>query len=108
LHVADDDRRLYLNVAIDGAPAADLFVVSAADAQSMLQAYVTRAGSAALPRAPLLEAQVTATAPLQLSLDVPRGDYFLVFDHSPGVGRVAPTPGQQAARLDYLAQLGER
>jgi hypothetical protein len=108
LHVADADRRLFLNVALDGAPAADLFVVAAADAQLMLQAYVNRAGSAPLPRAPLLEAQVDARTPLQLALDVPPGDYFLVFDHSPSVGRVAPAPGQQAARLDYLVQLGER
>jgi len=108
LHVADADRRLFLNVALDGAPAAELFVVSAADAQTMLQAYVTRAGSAPLPHAPLLEAQLAARTPLQLSLDVPPGDYFIVFDHSPSVGRVAPTPGQQAARLDYLVQLGER
>lgn len=108
LHVADADRRLFLNVALDGAPAADLFVVSAADAQTMLQAYVTRAGSTPLPHAPMLEAQVAAQTPLQLSLDVPPGDYFLVFDHSAGVGRAAPAPGQQAARLDYLAQLGER
>jgi hypothetical protein len=108
LHVTDADRRLFLNVALDGAPAAELFVISAADAQTMLQAYVTRAGSAPLPRAPLLEAQLAARTPLQLSLDVPPGDYFLVFDHSPDVGRVMPAPGQQAARLDYLAQLGER
>ena len=108
LHVVDADRRLFLNVALDGAPAADLFVIPAADAQTMLQAYVTRAGSAPLPHAPLLEARVTAQAPLQLALDVPAGDYFLVFDHSAGVGRAAPGPGQQAARLEYLAQLGER
>lgn len=108
LHVGDADRRLFLNVALDGAPAAELFVIPATDAQTMLQAYVTRAGSAPLPRAPLLEAQVVARTPLQLALDVPRGDYFIVFDHSAGVGRVAPGPGQQAARIDYLAQLGER
>lgn len=108
VHVGEAGQRLFLNVALDGAPAADLFVITAADAMTMLQAYVTRATSATLPRAPLLEATVESRAPLQLQLDLPPGDYFLVFDHSPNVGRAAPAPGQQAARLDYLAQLGER
>ena len=108
VHVTDTEQRLFLNVALDGAPVADLFVVAAVDAQSMLHSYVSRAGSAPLARGPLLEAQVEARAPLQLQLDLPPGDYFLLFDHSSSVGRSAPGPGQQAARLDYLAQLGER
>ena len=108
VHVAEGDRRLFLNVALDGATSADLVVVSAADARTMLQAYVTRSGSAPLPHAPLLEAAIDSRAPLQLQLDIPAGDYFLLFDHSPNVGRSTPGPGQQAARLDYLVQLGER
>jgi len=108
VHVGEAGRRLFLNVALDGAPMADLFVVAAADAQAMLQAYVTQAGGAVLPRAPLLEGQVQARQPLELQLDVPPGDYFLVFDYSASAGRAAPASGPQAAKLDYLAQLGER
>jgi hypothetical protein len=108
VHVGSAGRRLFLNVTLDGAPAADLFLVAAADAQAMLQAYVTRAGGALLPRAPLLEAQVQARQLLQLQLDIPPGEYFLIFDYSTSAGRSAPASGPQAAKLDYLAQLGER
>ena len=106
IFIAEADRRLFLNLALDGAPAADVLVVPELDGQNMVRAYVTRAGGAALPRAPLLEATVLAGQPLQLQLDVPPGNYFLLFDYSASVGRSAP--GQQAAKLDYLAQVGER
>lgn len=108
IHVADDDRRLSLTLALDGVPAADVFVVPEADGRNMLQAYVTRAGGVPLPRAPLLDSDVRTSAELRLALDVPPGDYFLVLDHSASAGRSPPVAGQQAAKLDYLVQLGER
>jgi hypothetical protein len=108
IFVADGDRRLFLSLSLDGAPAADVFVVPEADGQLMLQAYVTRAGPAPLPRAPLLDAALQAHAPLSLSLDIPPGNYFLVLDHSTAAGRSPPAAGQQAAKIDYLLQLGDR
>ena len=108
IHVADSGRRLHLNLALDGALAADVFVVPEADARSMLQAYVTQPGGVALPRPPVLEAMVEPKQPLQLQLDIPPGNYFLLFDYSGSAGRSAPGAGQQAAKIDYLIQLGER
>ena len=106
--VSEDDGRLTLNLALDGAPVADVFVVADADARTMREAYVTRAGGAPLVRAPLLEAELRANQPLELALDVPPGNYGLVLDHSSAAGRSPPAAGQQAAKIDYLLQLGER
>jgi hypothetical protein len=80
----------------------------APDAQNMLQAYVTRSGGERLTRAPLLDSDLRAGADLTLAVDVAPGDYFLVLDHSASAGRSPPAAGQQAAKVDYLVQLGER
>jgi hypothetical protein len=108
LFVAESDERLTLTLALDGAPSVDVFVVSASDGQAMIQAYVTRAGGAPLVRSPLLDAELRSSEPLTLGVDIPSGSYFLLFDHSPSAGRSSPAAGQQAAKIDYLAQLGDR
>jgi hypothetical protein len=74
----------------------------------MTQAYVTQRGGARLPRAPLLEAELNAGQPLELQLNLPRGNYYLVFDHTPNMGRTNPGLVEQAAKIDYLVQLGDR
>ena len=108
LFVPDSDGRLFLNLALDGAPFVDVFVVPELDGQTLTRAYVTQSGGARLPRAPLLEAQLLKGQPLQLRIDVPPGNYFLVFDHSANMGRSTPVLGEQAAKIDYLVQVGER
>ena len=79
-----------------------------ADARAMFETYVTRAGAVPLPRAPLLDAELRANQPLQLSLDIPPGNFELILDHSTHAGRSPPAAGQQAATIDYLLQLGDR
>jgi hypothetical protein len=74
----------------------------------MREAYVTRTGGAPLAHAPLLDAELRANQPLTLALDIPPGNYCLVLDHSANAGRSPPAAGQQAAKIDYLLQLGER
>jgi len=108
IFVPDGDRRLFLQLSLDGAASADVFVVPADDGKAMLGAYVTRPGPAPLVRAPLLEVSLLAAQPQSLSLDIPAGNYFLVIDHSSAAGRSSPAAGPQAAKLDYLLQLGER
>lgn len=106
--VGGEGARLTLNLALDGAPAIDVFVLPEADARGMREAYVTRAGGVPLLRAPAFDAQLLANQPLELGLDLPRGDYCLLLDHSANAGRSPPAAGQQAAKVDYLLQLGER
>lgn len=106
--VTENDGRLSLNLALDGTHGADVFVVPEADARAMREAYVTRGGGAPLPRAPLLDVELRANQPLTLGVDVPQGSYTLVLDHSADAGRTPPAAGPQAAKIDYLLQLGER
>lgn len=106
--VTDDDARLTLTLALDGAPGADVFALPESDARAMREAYVTRAGGAPLSRAPLLDTELRANQPLTLALDIPPGNYCLILDHSANAGRSPPAAGQQAAKIDYLLQLGER
>ncbi len=108
IYVPDKDQRLSLNLSLDGAPAVDVFVVTESDGQTLVQAYVTQRGGARLQRAPLLEAELRAGEPLKLAVNLTPGSYYLIFDHSPNMGRSTPVPGQQAAKIDYLLQLGER
>jgi hypothetical protein len=108
VHIDEDDKRLSLTLALDGASAVDVFVVPDIDGQTMLQAYVTQRGAARLPRAPLLDSELRGSAPSTLDLNLPKGSYFLLFDYSSVVGRSNPAPGQQAARVDYLVQVGDR
>ena len=109
--VTDDDQALYLTLSLDGAPAADVFVVPEGnrrpDDRSLRQAE--RSGAAPGPPA---AGRAAARGPaLHRYLALPKGLYYLVIDHSPDVGRTAP-PVQQgddrAAKIDYLVQLGER
>lgn len=106
--VPDSDRRLFLTLSLDGAPAVDVLVVSESEGQRLTRAYVTQRGGARLSSAPLIDAELRADSPLQVAINVPPGNYYLVLDHSPEMGRFPPSAGGQAAKIDYLIQLGER
>ena len=56
----------------------------------------------------MAEAELRAGQPLHLEFNVPPGNYYLLLDHSAGLGRSYPPSGDQAAKIDYLAQLGEQ
>jgi hypothetical protein len=84
----------------------DVLVVPEADGLALLQGYVHRAGPTRLLSAPLADAELRAGQPLRLEFSVQPGNYYLVLDHSTGIGRSTPPPGDQAAKIDYLVQLG--
>jgi hypothetical protein len=108
VYVPGDGQRLSLHLSLDGAPAVDVFVVPEHEGQALTQAYVTQRGGTHLLRPPLLEAELRAGQPLDLEVNAPRGSYYLIFDHSQSMGRTNPALGQQAAKIDYLVQVGER
>jgi hypothetical protein len=68
---------------------------------------VTQPGPRRLSGPPVAEAELHPGQPLFIEFSVPPGNYYLLLDHSAGVGRSNPPPGDQAAKIDYLAQLGE-
>jgi hypothetical protein len=53
------------------------------------------------------DAELRAGQPLHLELSVQPGNYYLLLDHSAAVGRSQPPPSDQAAKIDYLVQLGD-
>jgi hypothetical protein len=105
--VPDSDQALYFTMSLDGAPAADVFAVPRPVAQQMIEQYVRAQGPAPIFAPPLLDEQLTAGNLWRRYLQVPKGLYYLVIDHSAGIGRSMPSAQAGAAKLDYLVQLGE-
>ena len=107
LHVPGRDQKLSLNLSLDGVAAVDVLIVPETAGLALLRGYVNQAGPARLLAAPLADAELRAGQPLRVELNVQPGDYYLVLDHSAGIGRTNPPPGDQAAKIDYLVQLSQ-
>jgi hypothetical protein len=107
LYVPERGQKLSLELSLDGTAAIDVLLVSESDARALLQGYVNQAGPARLRAAPVADAELRAGQPLHLELSVQPGNYYLLLDHSAAVGRSQPPPGDQAAKIDYLVQLGD-
>jgi hypothetical protein len=108
LHVGDSGGRLTLHLNLDGARAVDLLVLRDADARAWLETYISKPGAARPPAAPVFEGQIRSSEPLRMDLQLPRGDYALLFDHSGEVGPSSPPESEPPARIDYLVQLEDR
>jgi hypothetical protein len=107
LYVPERGHKLSLNLSLDGVAAVDVLIVGEADGAGMLRGYVNQAGPARLLNPPIADAELRAGQPLRLEFNVQPGNYYLVLDHSAGMGRSTPPPGDQAAKIDYLVQLGD-
>jgi len=107
LYVPERGRKLSLNLSLDGVAAVDVAIVPEAQALELLRGYVHQAGPARLLAAPVADAELRAGQPLRLEFNVQPGNYYLVLDHSTGIGRSSPPPGDQAAKIDYLVQLSQ-
>ncbi|MEY2932355.1 MAG: hypothetical protein RL033_3104 [Pseudomonadota bacterium] len=107
LYVPDSGRKLSLHLSLDGVAAVDVLLLPEAQALALLRGYVNQAGPARLTAAPVVDAELHAGQPLQLEFKVQPGNYYLLLDHSALVGRSTPPAGDQAAKIDYLVQLGE-
>ena len=108
--MTDDDQALYLTMTLDGAAAADVFVVPKYMGDQMIEGYVKNAGPAAIPAPPRMDEQLVAGHPFQRFVPLPKGLYYLVLDHSAPVGRTHPPQAvgdDRAAKIDYVVQVGE-
>lgn len=108
LHVPGSGGRLTLHLNLDGARAVDLLVLRDTDARAWLNTYINKPGAVRLATAPVFEGQVLSNQPLRMDLQLPQGDYALLFDHSADVGRSNPPESEPPARIDYLVQLESR
>jgi hypothetical protein len=108
--VPDDDQALYLTLKVDGAPAIDVFLIPRDVGQSLLSQYTKTAGPAHLAHAPLLDESVPSGQHWKRYVAVEPGPYYLLLDHSEGLGRAVPPQiagDDRAARIDYVVQLGD-
>ena len=110
--VTDSNQALYLTVAVDGAPNADLLVVEKSTGDTLLESYLHAAGGASLPGAALLDDTGTQKGGLwQRFVNVEPGRYYLVIDNSAKLGKTAPDTSAKddaAAKVDYLVLVGAR
>jgi len=110
--VTDSNQALYLTVAVDGAPNADVLVVQKAVGDTMLDSYLHSAGGASLSSPALLDDTGTQGSGLwQRFVNVDPGRYYLVIDNSAKLGKSAPDTSAKddaAAKVDYLVLVGDR
>jgi len=110
--VTDSNQALYLTVAVDGAPNADLLVVDKLTGDKLLDAYLHTAGGASLPSPALLDDTASQKGGLwQRFVNVEPGRYYLVIDNSQKLGKTAPDTSAKddaAAKVDYLVLVGDR
>jgi hypothetical protein len=95
---------------LEGAPALDVFIVPEPAGNQMLSGFTTRAGAAPLMFAPALDDVLQTGTLFKRSIRLPKGNYYLMLDNTPQVGRSMPPQvalDDRAAKVDYLVQLGD-
>src|SRR4051812_31442997 len=110
--VTDSNQALYLTVAVDGAPNADVLVVQKSVGDTLLDGYLHHAGGASLSSPALLDDTGSQGSGLwQRFVNVDPGRYYLVIDNSAKLGKTAPDTSAKddaAAKVDYLVLVGDR
>lgn len=98
-------KELTLTAALDGTDVIDVLVIPA-EGGAAIREYVSQPGARAPKVKPNFSAQLSQAAPLKADLELPPGDYYVVFDHSDQAGVTTPAPPALPARVDYLLQVG--
>jgi hypothetical protein len=110
--VKDSNQALYLTIAVDGVPNADVLVVAKPVGDTMLDQYLHAAGGASLTTPALLDETATQGPSFwQRFVNVEPGRYYVVIDNSAQLGKSAPDSqahDDAAAEVDYLVLLGGR
>jgi hypothetical protein len=110
--VTDSSQALYFTVAVDGAPSADILVVTKPVGDALLNDYLHHAGGASLSSPALLDDTGTQGGGLwQRFVNVDPGRYYLVIDNSAKLGKSTPDTSSRddaAAKVDYLVLAGDR
>ncbi len=96
---------LRLTARLAGPAAVDLLLVPALAGRALVEQYTSAQGPVALKAPPLAQWTVRRGQPLAAVVPLGAGDYFLILDNSPAVGRAAPALGEFSAKIDYLLQL---
>ncbi len=102
---AGESLRLWLH--LEGTTSVDIALIPAAEASESLHSYVRSPGPAPSPKMLAYYSQAGKSAPLDLELQPPAGEYFLFIDHSTSFGDAEPMREALPARVDYLIQVGK-
>lgn len=103
-------KALYITATVDGAPAIDVLVIPKGVGDLMIQNYVNNGGPTGLTAPPLLDEPLVAGQVWKRYVKIPKGRYYLLFDHSTSMGRTAPPQvagDDRAAKVDYVVQIGD-
>jgi hypothetical protein len=110
IEIDGSGRSLYVSAQLDGAPAVDVLVLRKEEGEASLRLYYDYPQTGPLAGAPLGGWVLQAGTPLQQSIPLPKGLYYVVFDHTPTAGAVAPPNNpldDRAAVVNYVLQIGD-
>ncbi len=105
-------RAIFMQMHLDGTPAADVFVVPKAQGDS-LQLYFQYGPAGPLASPPLFADVVQTGVEYQRAVPLPAGLYYVVIDNTSAAGQAAPPAplfgvvGDTAAVVNYAIQLGD-
>jgi hypothetical protein len=111
-----DDEQLWVTALLEGAPQVDLLVVAKSVGDEWIKAYEHDPRPTAPPGPVAFETSLGAVSlassgkPWRQPLRLPRGSYYLVFDHTAAAGGSVPPALQyddRAALVSYAVQLGD-
>lgn len=109
LEVDGKSKALYITASVDGAPAADLILVSKTTGDAWLLQYTTQAAPTPIPDYAPLDDAATQGVMFRRTVAVPKGQYYLVVDNSSAAGKSNP-PNQanddRAALVNFAIELG--
>ncbi|NUP07016.1 MAG: hypothetical protein HOW73_13260 [Polyangiaceae bacterium] len=102
--VEDDDQAILLTMLVEGAPQVDVQVYPRASVETWLAQYISQKAAPPAPAVPMLDDTIVASVDgkaTRRAVRAPRGQYFVVIDHTVNAGRTAPpaTPGDDRAAL---------
>ncbi len=108
--VEGEGRAIFVQARMDGAPAIDVALLRAQDAEPALVQYYEQPQAGPISVAPLVADVMQAGVELKRSLAVAPGIYYVLLDNTATAGSVAPPNNpldDRAAVVNYLIQIGD-
>jgi hypothetical protein len=107
--VDGNSKALALAISVDGAPGVNVAVISAAQAQPLLDRYVHNAGPVSLAEPPRYVRNVWYGSLFRQTVPVPEGTYYILVQHlsTQGSGSASSPGDDRAAKVDYLLQMAD-
>ncbi len=105
-------RAIFMQMHLDGVPAADVFVMPKSEGDASLQLYYQYGAAGPLAYPPRFADVVQAGVEYQRAVPLPAGLYYVVIDNTSAAGQAAPPAlpfgvGDTAAVVNYAIQLGD-